>query len=136
MRCPRGCGTLFLFLLLGLSGTVQAADQPVSGPVSGPEAHALMKSLGDRLLVLDVRTREEFAQGHVPGALLIPVQELETRLGEIPTDRPILILCRTGRRAAAAYNMVNSVRPEAAAIGLWYLKATPEYRPDGTFVFP
>ena len=136
MRCLRGCCSLLLLLSLGLSGTVQAADRPVSGAVSGPEAHALMKSLGDKLLVLDVRTREEFAQGHVPGALLIPVQELESRLAEIPTDRPILILCRTGRRAAAAYDMLSKARPEAAAVGLWYLNATPEYKPDGTFIFP
>ena len=136
------CFFLF-FCTFSAEAATGTAGLPDAGGVNGPQGQALIERLREgqaeptkRLVVLDVRTPEEFTQGHVPGALLIPVQELETRLGEIPTDRPILILCRTGRRAAAAYNMVNSVRPEAAAIGLWYLKATPEYRPDGTFVFP
>ena len=87
-------------------------------------------------MVLDVRTPEEFAQGHVPGVLLIPVQELEARWREIPEDRPVLIICRTGRRAAAAYDMLLRLRPDAVKTGLWYLKAVPEYKADGTFVFP
>ena len=95
-----------------------------------------MAALGDRLVVLDVRTPEEFAQGHVPGASLIPVQELEARWREIPGDRPVLIICRTGRRAAAAYDMLIKLRPDAVKTGLWYLKAVPEYKADGTFVFP
>ena len=111
------------------------ADLPAPSAINGPQGHALMSALGERLVVLDVRRPEEVAEGHVPGALLIPLQELGARLGEIPADRPVLILCRTGRRAAIAYEAIRRLRPGIAENGLWYLQATPEYRADGTFIF-
>ena len=52
--------------------------------------------------LLDVREPWEFANGHVPGAHLIPLGELEGRVGEIPRDRPILCLCQVGQRSLAA----------------------------------
>ena len=41
-------------------------------------------------LVLDVRSAEEYAAGHVPGAIHVPVDELPARLAEVPPDRPIV----------------------------------------------
>ena len=52
--------------------------------------------------LLDVRTAEEFAEGHVPGATNIPVGELEAHLAEVPKDRPVVVYCRVGGRAALA----------------------------------
>jgi rhodanese-related sulfurtransferase len=52
--------------------------------------------------VLDVREPWEYAQGHLPGAHLVPLSELETRLGEIPRDRPILSVCQMGQRSLTA----------------------------------
>lgn len=56
------------------------------------------------LFLLDVRTREEFATGHLPGAVLIPVDELARRLDELPRDRgtPVLVYCGSGPRARTA----------------------------------
>ncbi len=127
---------LFLALCPFAASSAETAFSPTNGPVSGPQGHALITSLGAKLLVLDVRTPEEFNQGHVPGALLIPVQELKNRLGEIPADRPVLVVCRTGRRAQAAYDILAEASPRLLETGLWYLAATPEYKADGTFVFP
>lgn len=53
-------------------------------------------------LLLDVRTHEEFAAGHVPGAVNIPVDELRARLGELPKDRLILPYCQVGQRGYIA----------------------------------
>ncbi|HEX5503282.1 MAG TPA: MBL fold metallo-hydrolase, partial [Thermomicrobiales bacterium] len=50
-------------------------------------------------LVLDVREPEEYASGHVPGAANLPQAELATRLDELPRDRPIQVICQTGRRS-------------------------------------
>jgi NADPH-dependent 2,4-dienoyl-CoA reductase/sulfur reductase-like enzyme/rhodanese-related sulfurtransferase len=49
--------------------------------------------------LLDVRNPPELAVEHVPGALNIPLPELRARLGELPRDREILIICRSGQRA-------------------------------------
>lgn len=44
-------------------------------------------------LVIDVRTPDEFNQGHIPGAINIPMDDLPTRLSEIPKERPIVSYC-------------------------------------------
>ena len=53
-------------------------------------------------LVLDVRERWEYAEGHVPGARLLPLGELEERIGELPRDRPVYSICHSGQRSLAA----------------------------------
>lgn len=61
-------------------------------------------------LVLDVRTPREFASGHVPNALNIPVQELEQRHAELgDKDTPIVIYCRSGARSAAAAGLLRDL---------------------------
>ena len=56
------------------------------------------------LVILDVRTPEEFAQGHVPGAKNIPHDQLANRIAEIVSDKnkEIVLYCRSGRRAGMA----------------------------------
>ncbi|TMF20904.1 MAG: rhodanese-like domain-containing protein [Chloroflexi bacterium] len=52
--------------------------------------------------LLDVREPWEYAAGHVPGARLIPLGELEQRVSEVPRDRPVLAICHSGQRSLAA----------------------------------
>lgn len=56
------------------------------------------------LLVVDVRGDDEFhgPLGHIAGAKLLPLPDLEARLGELPTNRALLIVCRSGARSARA----------------------------------
>jgi sulfur dioxygenase len=56
------------------------------------------------LTVLDVRSAEEFhgPDGHIAGSLLIPLLELERRRGEIPVERPLVVVCHSGSRSALA----------------------------------
>ena len=56
------------------------------------------------LTLLDVRSAEEFhgPDGHVAGSLLIPLPELEQRSGEIPTGKPVVVVCHSGSRSALA----------------------------------
>ncbi len=57
-------------------------------------------------LLLDVRTPEEFASGHIPGAVNISVDMLASRLSEIPTNQPVIVYCRSGNRSATASNIL------------------------------
>ena len=59
--------------------------------------------------ILDVRTAEEFAGGHIPGAINIPHDQLGSRLGEIGSykDKEIVLYCRTGRRVGMAVNVLQ-----------------------------
>ena len=49
--------------------------------------------------VLDVRTQAEWDDFHVPGATLIPLDELASRVNELPRDKPIIVVCRSGHRS-------------------------------------
>jgi thioredoxin 1 len=60
-------------------------------------------------LRLDVREPEEFARGHVPGALPLPQAELATRLGELPRDRPIHLICQSGSRSYRSAQFLRQV---------------------------
>ena len=49
--------------------------------------------------LLDVRTPEEWVTYHVPGATLIPLDELEARVSEVPTDQEVIVICNSGNRS-------------------------------------
>jgi hydroxyacylglutathione hydrolase len=59
-------------------------------------------------VVLDVRGEGEWKAGHIPGSLNLPVAELDERVGEIPRDRPLLVHCQTGARAAIAASLLRA----------------------------
>jgi len=66
-------------------------------------AHALSPK---DVTLLDVRSPEEFAQGHREGARNIPVQELAQRLNEFDRTLPVAVYCRSGRRSATAVGLL------------------------------
>ncbi|WP_309571043.1 rhodanese-like domain-containing protein [Deinococcus sp.] len=53
-------------------------------------------------LLVDVREQNEFDDVHADGALLVPLSEFETRYAELPTDRELVMVCRSGARSARA----------------------------------
>jgi hydroxyacylglutathione hydrolase len=62
----------------------------------------------DHVTVIDVRGEGEWQSGHVPGSLNLPVGSLEERMGEIPRDRPFIVHCQTGARAAIAASLLRA----------------------------
>lgn len=64
-------------------------------------------ALGQSVFVLDVRTQTEFEDRHVPGSVLIPLQDLELRIGEIPNSgMPIAVICEHGLRGGSACHLL------------------------------
>jgi rhodanese-related sulfurtransferase len=57
--------------------------------------------------ILDVREAGEWNQTHIPGSTLIPLGQLEKRLAELPKDRQIVIVCRSGGRSAFARDILK-----------------------------
>ena len=88
---PFGC--------VGCSGGGSATYEQISGA----EAKALMDS-DSGYIIIDARTQEEYDQGHIPGAILIPEYEIADRAEkELPDkDQLILVYCRSGRRSKIA----------------------------------
>lgn len=83
------------------------AANVLRGDVSNWDLEELATS-GDALL-LDVRMPEEFAQGTLPGALNIPVDNLRGRLAELPKDRELRIFCQVGLRGYVACRMLSQL---------------------------
>ena len=73
--------------------------------VDPSEAERLVAS--GSVTVLDVRTPQETAQGIIPGALRIPVDEVENRLAELPREGPLLVYCSSGGRSTDACERLN-----------------------------
>lgn len=84
------------------------------GAINTNEAKAQIDGSNPPFL-LDVREPYEFQDGHIAGAKLLPLGELGRRMGELPRDREILVICRSGNRsgsatrqlAQAGYNATN-----------------------------
>lgn len=75
-------------------------------------------------VVLDVRQPDEWEAGHIPGAVLIPLDQLPARLAEVPKDRAVVVMCRSGNRSQAGRDILlqagyASVTSMAGGIRQW-----------------
>ena len=89
----------------GAAVVVQAGGTATAvalGPEVDPGTVAEL-SAEDAIAVIDVREAWEYQEGHIAGATLIPLGSLADRTDEIPTDKPVVLVCRSGNRSARAY---------------------------------
>jgi rhodanese-related sulfurtransferase len=79
----------------------------------------LAERLDANAVVVDVRQPDEYLGGHVPGAVLIPLNDVPERFGELPTDREVLVVCRSGGRSyvASEFLVANGVQAVNVAGG-------------------
>lgn len=91
----------WLLLVLVMSGCVRGA--------SASELADAKAMVSRGALLLDVRTPEEFAAGHLEGAVNVPVQVLDTQWASlnVPADREVVVYCRSGARSARAKAMLE-----------------------------
>ncbi len=77
-------------------------SQPVE--VAPPQAFAMFQH---GALILDVRSQAEWDQFHIEGSLLIPLEQVQARLSELPRDVDILVVCLSGHRSASGVTMLR-----------------------------
>jgi phage shock protein E len=90
------------FALINANTNCCAQDTAAIQPMSPTGYQGQFVETGAEHLLIDVRTPEEFASGHIEGAVNIPVDALAGRLSEVPTGQPIIVYCRSGNRSATA----------------------------------
>lgn len=97
---------LAVLLLLLAASAAAAADAPVTA-----EQVVELQQTGHAPVLLDVRHADEFHDGHIAGALNIPVEQLATRASAlgVPRDHEIVVYCVSGRRAARAQDTLQSL---------------------------
>ncbi len=111
---------IVVWLSIGVSSlwcgaAMQQQGQP---PVQHLEADSLQKILNKtdttHLIILDVRPREKFLKGHLPGALSIPLEELPARLAElqqqVSRNDTLVVYCGNGKRSARAVEILEKAR--------------------------
>lgn len=94
--------------------------------ISVDDAHAMYQA---GAFVVDVRTQEEWDEYHAPNTTLIPLDQLQARLNEVPKDKEIVVVCRSGNRSqegrdillAAGYNATSMT----GGLKEWYAKGYP-----------
>ena len=97
---------LFLLAVMLMTGCGQEKEneqEAVYLNITAEEAKEIMDS-EEGYVILDVRTQEEFDQGHIPGAIQISHEEIAEKAEEVLTDKDqmILVYCRSGRRSKIA----------------------------------
>jgi rhodanese-related sulfurtransferase len=121
-------------VLVGFVAVSPGATSPVATPVDQLAYEvdvSTAAALQDRgAFVLDVREPSEWAAGHLPGATLIPLGQLPSRLAEVPRDRDIVVVCRTGRRSAEGRDILlgagfDRVTSMAGGINAWKASGRP-----------
>ncbi len=80
--------------------------------------------------ILDVRQPEEWDQVHIPGATLIPLGELQSRLSEVPSDQEVVVVCRSGNRSQEGRNILKNAGYEqvtsmAGGVNQWQAAGYP-----------
>ena len=78
------------------------------GPIREVGVHELQPLVDAGCVVLDVRMDDEYAEAHVPGALLVPLPELPGRLEQIPATDTLYVICRSGARSMSACQFLTA----------------------------
>lgn len=105
-----------------------------------PEVHHLdpvesKRRVDDGALLLDVRNPDEWQAGHADGAAWIPMHELADRQEELPTDREIVVICKSGARSARVAHALVAAGYEAVNVAggadAWQAAGFPIVTDDG-----
>ena len=117
---------LIVYIILQ-SGGGSGGNTSLPAAINVDEAYSKYQS---GVFVLDVRTQEEWNEFHAPNTTLIPLDQLQARLSEVPQDKEIVVVCRSGNRSqqgrdillAAGFKQVTSM---TGGLNEWRSKGYP-----------
>jgi rhodanese-related sulfurtransferase len=117
-------------------GAAPAAVQVKSGGEEGSidltTFKKIIKDNPQSIYLVDVRDPDEFAAGHFQTAVNIPVDTLESKISDLPADKPVVFVCSTGARSGESYYMLQDLKPDLKKV--YYLEAEVEFKKDGSYV--
>lgn len=99
-----------VILLTACNSTKTTSDDVTKNSVTNLSIEETKEFIQDQedLFILDVRNKDEYDAGHIEGAVLIPLSELENRIDEVEEykDKPVLVYCRSGNRSSQAVKIL------------------------------
>jgi rhodanese-related sulfurtransferase len=93
--------------------TSSGARGGLPATISVDEAYSMYQ---EGAFVLDVRTVEEWNEYHAPGTTLIPLDQLASRVNELPKDQPIVVICRSGNRSQQGRDILLQAGFDATSV--------------------
>jgi rhodanese-related sulfurtransferase len=100
------------------------------GSVTVDSFQAVWKANPGSVMLVDVRDPKEVASGMIKGSVNIPMNELEKKVGTLPTDKPVVFVCGTGARSGEAYDTVKLLGGKVQAS---FLDADVKFNADGSY---
>lgn len=98
-----------IFLLIFLAGLLlTTVAMAAMQNISATDMQRIIKQTPD-IYLLDVRTLGEYTQKRIKGAHLIPIDQVQKRINEIPKNRPIIVYCETGMRSSQVGRYLDSL---------------------------
>jgi rhodanese-related sulfurtransferase len=118
------------------AGSAVASAAPIKkgaeeGSIAIEQFKEIINNRPGSIMLVDVRDKDEYDQGHFKTAVNIPVEELEEKVKSLPSDKPIVFVCSTGARSGESFYMLQDLRPELKKV--YYLEAECIYKKDGSF---
>ena len=118
------------------AGSTMAAAMPIKkgadeGSIAIGQFKEIINKRPEGILLVDVRDKDEYDQGHFKTAVNIPVDELEKRVKTLPADKPVVFVCSTGARSGESFYMLQDLRPELKKV--YYLEAGCTFKKDGSY---
>jgi phage shock protein E len=126
---------LIRFAMFAAAGLLLAAGgaHAAVGSADAAEIQRLLKEEPAKVLVVDVRTVEEWNMGHIPGSVRIGMQDVPKRLADIPKEKKIVLVCASGARSREVADYLAGrgypwVKNYAPGLMDWYRKRLPLVR--------
>lgn len=108
---------------------VKAGD--IEGSIDLDRFKEIMAKNPESITLIDVRDADEFKKGHFKTATNIPVEVLEPKIKDLPSDKPIVYVCSTGARSGEAFYMTLEKRESLKDV--YYVEAEIDFMSDGTY---
>ncbi len=122
-----GLAVAFATMLSTAAAAIELMPGPNGDSVDVASFQEVLAGAPDSIYLIDVRDAKEYAKGHFPTATNLPVGEIEDKLADLPTDKPIVFVCATGARSGEAYDIVKMLRED---VQVYFLDAEVTYK-DG-----
>lgn len=101
---------ILVVVLIAIVVTIAAGCRKVGGAteVDVSIGQALRMWQNQEAVIIDVRTYQEYKEGHIPGVANIPLDQLESRSSEVSKDKKVLLICRSGNRSSQGTSLLRS----------------------------
>ncbi len=107
---------------------IETGDEPDT--ITFQSFDNLVKNFPASVHIIDVRDAVEFKTGSFPTAIHMTVDQVEEKVAQLPTDKPIIFVCSTGARSGEAYDIVKMERED---LKIYFLDAIVTHAKDGTY---